>query len=263
MLKQTAFVFGFVILGLALFVAMEHSLSPVFQECVDEHEREEIAKSPSYKPAAFGSIVIGANVQCGGEFADRHGGGITALATLMIAAFTLILWITTIEQARLTKESVDIAKNALELLERAYLDVDIKHIKVGEQQLQYRIGRVVNVVYELRNAGRTVAIVTELHSEIRFSESKSRLPNPPRVDAWKLPRTLSIAPNVPFPQGNHEDIDQIQQDRLMASEPTLFAHFFLYIGYKDALPGTREPVVLTGVIAMRSKGRGVLESYAE
>ncbi len=259
MLKQAVLALGFIVLGLALFVLAEHSLSPVFQKCVDEYESEEIAKSPNYKPAAFGSVVIGANVRCGGEFADRHGGGITALATLMIAAFTLTLWLTTSAQ-------VQIAKNALELLERAYLDVDITHIMVGEQQLAYRTGRAVKVVWQLQNLGRTVASVIELHQEIRFSNSRSALPDPPRSDTWKLRRTLSVSMTAPVPWGWHQDIDQLQQDRLTAAEPTLFAHFFLYIGYKDVLPGMREPVVLTGVIAMRKRGEAgnaVLEWYAE
>jgi hypothetical protein len=111
MIRQTVIVFGFVILGLATFVVTEHSLSPVFQQCIDKRERKNITDSAKNEPCSLGS-VIGANVRCSGDFVDSHGSGITALATLMIAAFTWTLWIATTRQADFAREAHILDKRA-------------------------------------------------------------------------------------------------------------------------------------------------------
>jgi len=179
---------AFVII-LSVSIGFERTFSTAFQQCV-KSEREKTARPDDNQPTRIGS-VIDAYVVCSGNFVDSHGSGITALATLIIAAFTGTLWIATSRQAKLTE-------NALELLERAYVDVLIKQISVGEQQIGYETERVVNVSYQLQNLGRSVAIVTELHQEIRFSDSRSRLPDPQRGAGSKLRRTLSIAPERTF-----------------------------------------------------------------
>jgi hypothetical protein len=51
------------------------------------------------------------------DFLQTYDGAVTAVATVIIAAFTIVLVVVTNRQARLTKESVEIANRALTELE--------------------------------------------------------------------------------------------------------------------------------------------------
>jgi hypothetical protein len=82
-----------------LFIALERGFSSSFEACIN-HEGEKTAEEHS----GLGSTV-GAYVHCTGSFIDNNNGGITALATLVIAAFTATLWLATSRQAELTKEA--------------------------------------------------------------------------------------------------------------------------------------------------------------
>jgi hypothetical protein len=81
-----------------LFVALARGFSPSFKACIN-HEAEQVAKEP-----ALGD-TIGVYAHCTGVFIDDNNGGITAIATLVIAAFTATLWYATNRQAELTKEA--------------------------------------------------------------------------------------------------------------------------------------------------------------
>lgn len=54
--------------------------------------------------------AISSYARCTGEFVDSHGGAITAVASLIIAAFTGTLWGATIRQGRLTFDSLELAR---------------------------------------------------------------------------------------------------------------------------------------------------------
>lgn len=60
---------------------------------------------------------IFAGVSATGEFLDAHNGVITALATIAIAAFTVVLAVVTNRQARLTKEALVTTERAFVFLE--------------------------------------------------------------------------------------------------------------------------------------------------
>jgi hypothetical protein len=77
MLKQTLTFVVVIFAFIALFVVAEHGFSSSFQACISTD-------------AALG-VIIGAYVRCTGEFIHAHVGDITALATLLIAAFTATL----------------------------------------------------------------------------------------------------------------------------------------------------------------------------
>ena len=97
MAKQAAYFVVLVILLSIAFVLFERSASPVFQECVSDYEKSRKSQPPKEQQPTD-EIFIGAYVLCIGTFTDRHGGGITALATIIIAAFTVILWVTSYRQ---------------------------------------------------------------------------------------------------------------------------------------------------------------------
>jgi hypothetical protein len=99
MLKSATSFLAFVIVILTIFLVSERTLSPSFSTCI------------AGGPSGFAAIV-GAHVSCSGDLFERHGNGITALATLAIAAFTGTLWFATSQQVRLTKEALIADKRA-------------------------------------------------------------------------------------------------------------------------------------------------------
>jgi hypothetical protein len=88
-----------VVVLLVLFIGLARGFSSSFKACIN-HEAEQIAKEP-----AQGGAIVGVYAHCTGAFIDDNNGGITALAALVIAAFTATLWLATSRQAELTKEA--------------------------------------------------------------------------------------------------------------------------------------------------------------
>jgi hypothetical protein len=189
---------------------------------------------------------------------------ILAAVNIGVMAIYFFTMLASIRAANAAKESAQVARDALELLERAYVDVQIRNVMVGDQRVdQYTVDRVVNISYQLQNLGRTTAFITTLNQEIHFSDSKSPMPEPQPSERSKVRRPISIAQGGHWIYGVHKKIEEIQQRQMISDPPTLFAHFFLYVGYKDALPGSREPIRLAAVIAMKGGMYGELEPYAD
>jgi hypothetical protein len=111
LLRQIIYPIAFLLLFLALFVWSEHAFSPVFQQCVSQQEQDNSGNAAKDNPSAFGRLAS-VYVRCSGDFANRNGNGITALATIIIAAFTGTLWIATSRQARLARESLTANRRA-------------------------------------------------------------------------------------------------------------------------------------------------------
>ena len=88
------------LLLLFAFIALERGFSAAFNECLRQNAA-----------AGFGPVVS-AYISCSGSFIDANSGGITALATLVIAAFTATLWVATSRQAKLTREAFVADKRA-------------------------------------------------------------------------------------------------------------------------------------------------------
>lgn len=106
-----------------VFLARENSLA--FQQCVAHQETQpdqaNIEKFPGIIINTIGRTLA---VRCTGRLINKMNAAITALATLAISAFTIVLVIVTDRQARLTADSVAIAKDALLKTERAFVFID-------------------------------------------------------------------------------------------------------------------------------------------
>jgi hypothetical protein len=105
MWKEFAVFLGAIVIVVAAFVFGESALSPTFQQCVEAHQQTNQSSPAKDNPSGF-SGSIGIYARCTGEFVEEHDGGISALATIIIAAFTGTLWIATSRQARLTKQAL-------------------------------------------------------------------------------------------------------------------------------------------------------------
>lgn len=97
MLKQASYFLASMLVLLAIFVAAERTSSPFFEGCINQ--QQDVTFVVRY-------------VKCSGLFVERHGVGISALAAIIIAAFTCTLWLATTEQARLTRNAFIADKRA-------------------------------------------------------------------------------------------------------------------------------------------------------
>jgi hypothetical protein len=91
------------IVFVAAFVFIERSFSPTFQQCV--------ASPEGNNPSLFG-VTIDQYVRCTGGFVKTYEAAISALAAVIIAAFTGTLWVATSRQAALTREAFIADKRA-------------------------------------------------------------------------------------------------------------------------------------------------------
>ena len=96
---------------MAIFVASERAFAPSFQGCINEQQNPKPNSSTEEQPSSFRATVA-IYADCSGRFIDAHHDGITALATVVIAAFTCTLWLATSRQAELTKEALIADKRA-------------------------------------------------------------------------------------------------------------------------------------------------------
>src|SRR5260370_30698935 len=104
MSKQIALLLATFVVLCALFVFVERTFSPSFQQCITSHDNEKTDSTPEKNPSAFG-VTIDSYVRCTGRFVKAYEAAIAALATVIIAAFTGTLWIATSRQAQLTSSS--------------------------------------------------------------------------------------------------------------------------------------------------------------
>src|ERR1700693_2214034 len=90
---------------LFVFLATERAFSPSFQACINQNPHNDRPQTAEEHNSGINVAIISAYALCTGKFVTDEHDGIIALGTLLIAAFTAVLWIATSRQARLTKEA--------------------------------------------------------------------------------------------------------------------------------------------------------------
>ena len=83
--------------------------SPSYQECEADASKQYSTEQKKEISSQFSPTVVWT---CAGHFIDKNDPVITALATLVIAIFTIVLTIVTNRQAKLTKEALIADKRA-------------------------------------------------------------------------------------------------------------------------------------------------------
>jgi hypothetical protein len=118
-------------------------------------------------------------------FVDIHNGAVTAIATIVIAAFTIVLALVTGRQAHLTriaaeaaKQSAFVAERALTELERPWIFIQGAKLTWRDSQLpgQPRLRNDWYISLKLKNVGRMPAIIYAIVFKI---EDKATLPPTP------------------------------------------------------------------------------------
>jgi hypothetical protein len=165
MLKQAAYFLAVFIFLAGVFVLGERSISPVFQCCIEQDKNTDTKAAAEKNPPAFGT-TISAYFRCSGEFIESHNGGITALATIIIAAFTGTLWFATNQQATLTRQSIDLARKEFISSQRPRLRVRNIIVWNSPPSLHPRLrndfftaGEIPQVQFYVANVGGTDAMI--------------------------------------------------------------------------------------------------------
>jgi len=92
--SASVFVVSIIIL-LAAFYLAERYLSPGFQACMEKHQAADANRTADDDITGRGISLVQNSIRCSGEFVETNSAAITALAAILVAAFTATLWIAT------------------------------------------------------------------------------------------------------------------------------------------------------------------------
>ena len=109
---------GFVIAVAALMTAL--AVSPVYQQCYAEAEKEN-GNENGNAPNRVKRHIAWQFLRCEAVSLNKNNGAVTAIATLAIAAFTLVLWLATSKQARLTAKTARLVEEQIKLAREEFI----------------------------------------------------------------------------------------------------------------------------------------------
>jgi hypothetical protein len=184
-----------IVLGSVLFGWVE-TFSSSFQACISEQTGRYSKESPNETEAIIKTFAFS---RCTGRFVNDHNGGITALASIVVAAFTATIW--GINYSQLTHGR---------RVERAY---------VNGGWGRYIDGRLYA---NINNDGKTSATVHHMVLEIL---PLAGLPHTPPV----LPRTFVNYNLEPYKRDFFSDHVFVEWDGLYEPARVLYGRFW----YKD------------------------------
>jgi hypothetical protein len=234
MRQQAGVLLTSLIIFLLALVFVERSFSPTFQQCVGASGSTDKADATKEKNTASTSVVY-KYVGCTGVFLDESEGTVTAIATIIIAAFTCTLWLATSKQGELTREALIADKRAF-VFPIGFKQLYDKDEKTGLYGWRFRP--------TWRNSGDTPTRNMRLHAmcELRNSE----LPDDFNFD---YPTTIvgpgllgpkyesggGLAPFPPAAQISAQDIYDVQQGKK-------FMYLMGWVRYFDVFPDTPEHI---------------------
>lgn len=175
--------------------------------------------------------MIGVYLYCSGAFVNSNSGGITAIATLVIAAFTATLWYATNRQAELTKEAFIADKRAF-IFATTFNQIWEQDKATGLYNWRFKPvlrnsgetptkGLEMYVTCEVRN--------TQLPSGYAFTSQVQNIAKgmmPPKFDLQG-----GLAPQLPGPAITSQDI-------IDAESGNKFIYLWGWIRYRDVFPKT-------------------------
>jgi hypothetical protein len=214
------------LLLLFAFIASERGFAPSFIECLNRDGQS---------AAASVGTVASAYVSCTGIFVDANSQGITALATLVIAAFTATLWLATSRQARLTREAFVADKRAF------VFATGFNQVWEQDKATNLYVWRLRPV---LRNSGATPTKDMEMYvaCEIRNSQLPTGYaftPQAQNIAKGMMPPMFElqggIAPQYPGAAITPQDIIDSQAGRK-------FIYLWGWISYRDIFPETERHI---------------------
>jgi len=234
--SASVFVVSIIVL-LAAFYFAERSFSPVFQACVEKYQAAELSRIAEDDITGRWISLVEKSIRCSGEFVEANSAAITALAAILVAAFTVTLWIATGRQASLTRQAVMAGKRAF-VFPNGVVALPESNAKTGS--FDWRL------VPAWENSGETPTrnlriytdcILTNVPLPENFSFTQID-PEEPAAMAMLGPKATSkggIAPHSASPALTPQDILDIQSGRR-------FLYLWGWARYSDILPNTPERI---------------------
>ena len=234
MLRQSIVFSIFLVFLIGTSVGAERAFSLTFQSCVGGNQKSDERVGPEKNPPALASNIT-LYMQCSGIFLDQHGAGITALASVIIAAFTGTLWVATSRQAELTKEALVADKRAFVFL-TGFNQTWLYDVASDQYHWRFRPN--------LRNSGDTPTKQMTMYVECEIRNT-SLPPNYPfnyqsfNVAGGTIPPKFELqgglAPHPPDSGVTPQDIIDSQLGRK-------YIYIWGWVKYRDVFPGTEEHI---------------------
>jgi hypothetical protein len=229
MKQALGFVLSLAVL-LAAFISCERFFSPSFKECIAHHQAHGEGDSAKENPAGFFGPVS-AYAECTGDFIDKNNGSITALATIIIAAFTATLWRATTAQGILAREAFIADKKPFVFPDAINSYWDPSTTNPG--QYDWRFRPVWN------NSGETPPknLIIQTNCELRntiLPANYTFTSNVATGSGLLGPKTRApggLAPAHPLPAITPQDIVDVQEGRK-------FLYLWGWAKYEDGFPET-------------------------
>jgi hypothetical protein len=237
MLRSAAVFIVAIIVLLVAFYFAERSFSPAFQTCVEKHQAADSSRIAEDDITGRWISLVEHSIRCSGEFVEANSAAITALAAILVAAFTASLWIATGRQAKLTRQAVMAGKRAF-VFPTGVVALPESNAQTG--------GFHWRLVPAWENSGETPTrnlriyadcILTNVPLPESFSFTQIDPEEPPAM-AMLGPRATSkggIAPHAAAPALTPQDILDIQSGQR-------FLYLWGWARYSDLLPNTPERI---------------------
>jgi hypothetical protein len=237
MLRSAAVFIVAIIVLLVAFYFAERSFSPAFQTCVEKHQAADSNRIAEDDITGRWISLVEHSIRCSGEFVEANSAAITALAAILVAAFTASLWIATGRQAKLTRQAVMAGKRAF-VFPTGVVALPESNAQTGS--FHWRL------VPAWENSGETPTrnlriyadcILTNVPLPESFSFTQIDPEEPPAM-AMLGPKATSkggIAPHAAAPALTPQDILDIQSGQR-------FLYLWGWARYSDLLPNTPERI---------------------
>ena len=152
-MSKKRIVLGFAfILFLVLFVSIVFS-APSVQKCVEEHGRDDYTQQCDHLATRM-FILVSVYTRCVGTFLNTYSNGLTAIATMIIAAFTATLWFTSKRQWETSREQIRILEQQM-IFEHGPRIRVVEAVLIGELE----IDKPIKVAVSLINTGASDATI--------------------------------------------------------------------------------------------------------
>jgi hypothetical protein len=181
MLRSASIFFAACVFFLSVFVWAENEFAHSFQSCVAKTRGQESSEHSNKQGYAV-TVIVRTQIDCSFRFIDQHNGFFAALAAMAVAAFTFTLWISTSKQARLTGDSINLARQEFIATHRPHIIV----YGFDDQPVGGSDNAPYQVQFRYVNKGNTRAYVTEIGSALvspklpsDFTDFKVKKFNPP------------------------------------------------------------------------------------
>ena len=185
-MRSRTFLVGvsFALVMIALFAVLG-VISPSYQKCVTNYDHNTLHQI----------VLIGYDLNllltCEGAFIDENNNTITALATVVIAAFTGTLWYATTAQGRLTRSSIDLARDEFNATHRP--EIRLKHLWIASADGQHFFGRIesgrpITIRIDIVNVGDTYAFIQLINFVVLIIPVGTRLPQRPPYNEPGIPQ---------------------------------------------------------------------------